>query len=355
MTSNGIMRVLGPSLFTYLVLGIASPLPLVLGQTNGEETITSHPASGRPISIEGITPSDVLARSELVRQELTAIQEEMGKTVIPASGVIIHDASPFEVYFQARALFEKTNRLALEQMGALEILEPPLTQNIRPYHVWLMVDQSYQRLRLVKNKLGITTQFSEVAQDDTKTPTDVFRSILHVNRQFDALLDRKYSPRDVFRQVTWGIHHMARLLSEFPKATRLPNPPVFERKKRPFEVYLRLADCHTIIATVAKRSGIQTLTIDTTQTSATTIFPSDVYSLASLIVADLDNILKKIPRSKTPQAAYDPGRKLPSQVFQRAGILLAQTQELDALTKRTPQWTTSIKHHDVSEPHGPPR
>lgn len=338
MISQGIVRVLGFYLFGLILLGIVSPLPLAFGQKVGEGIITSDPASGHPVSTEGITPSDVLARTELVRQVLTAIQEEMGKTAVPASGVIIHNASPFEVYFQAQSLFEKTNRLALERTGALAMTDPPLPQKIRPYHVWLMVDQAYQRLLLVKTKLGITTRFSELRQEDTNTPTDVFRSILQLNRQLNALLDRKHSPRDVFRQVTWGVHHMARLLSEFPKATRLPNPPLFERKKRPLEVYQRLSDCHTLISKIAKRSGIQTLTLDTTHISANTIFPSDVYGLASLIVADLSHILKKLPQSILPQAAYDPGRKLPSHVFQRAGILLAQTQELDVLTKRTPQW-----------------
>ena len=79
MISQGMVRVLGFYLFGLILLGIVSPLPLAFGQKVGEGIITSDPASGHPVSTEGITPSDVLARTELVRQELTAIQEEWEK------------------------------------------------------------------------------------------------------------------------------------------------------------------------------------------------------------------------------------------------------------------------------------
>ena len=66
--------------------------------------------------------------------------------------------------------------------------------------------------------------------------------------------------------------------------------------------------------------------------------PSDVYDVASLIVAELAYLHSKLTDAKSPREVYYVGRKFPSHVYQRAGILDRQLIELQRWVLENPDW-----------------
>ena len=187
-----------------------------------------------------LQPPDVFPQVGIVRAELELIHLEMGKPENSGEPVLISEAAPREVFFQALTLFRKANRLSYEHLRT-EAAEPtPPPGLIDPGHVHGVVVAALTQLRLVKQKLGIAESVQSPTRDDSKTPIDVLRSILQANRQLDRLLERRYSPSDVYERVTLTIGYAARLLASFPGATRIPPVPEFERRKRPADVYDRL-------------------------------------------------------------------------------------------------------------------
>ena len=66
--------------------------------------------------------------------------------------------------------------------------------------------------------------------------------------------------------------------------------------------------------------------------------PSDVYDISSLLVAELAFLHQQAGTLDAPRPAYYPGRKFPSDVYQRAGQLKSQLDELQGLVKTRPAW-----------------
>lgn len=308
---------------------------------------TLNPVSGRPLSLEAIIPADVLARVRLLRDELEVIRFEMGRPKDQRPEIAVTNVAPREVLFQAFTLVREANRLHLELTGEvgtkLRLLRLP--PDIRPLHVWAVVDAAYKRILIAKKKLGITTHIEENLQDSSVTPSDVFRAVIQANRQLELLLNQGPTPREVFQQVTLATNYAARLLAQFPGATQIPDAPAFEHGKRPVEVYNRLVTCYARIRAIAERSGIETLTLDIPKLdesieTPTEIKPSDVYNIATLLVSELAYLHVRLKLTRPPVEAYEPDLKVPAHVYQRAGILLLQLSELETRVKANPNWPT---------------
>ncbi|MEE8200794.1 MAG: hypothetical protein V3R29_06460, partial [Candidatus Acidoferrales bacterium] len=98
-----------------ILMGMLITLPSTAYAQAGSGPLV--PASGRPLSAEGIIPADVLARVELLRNELDLIRFEMGQAKVQPIEIAVSDASPREVIFQAITLFRKMNQLSFEMTG----------------------------------------------------------------------------------------------------------------------------------------------------------------------------------------------------------------------------------------------
>ncbi len=307
----------------------------------GEER--PEPVSGRPVSVEAIIPADVLARVMLLHQELEAIRFEMGKPKDSRKTRMATNAQSHEIYFQALTLFLKSDRLALELTGSTGLRPRPVSPSgIRPFHAWKMVNAAYHRILTVKEELGITDSFSEKLQDSTTTPTDVGRAIVEANRQINLLLERRFSPSDVYQQVGVAIRYAASLLGQFPGATLMPKGPSLERGKQPGEVFLRLVECYGRLELIAHQSGIQVLHLDSDGAQRVVmdmeVRPSDVYDMATLLVSDLAYLHAQVKDARPPGIVPFPGRKFPSDVYQETGILRAQLIALEQLVLANPHW-----------------
>ena len=104
--------------------------------------------------------------------------------------LIVRNAQPREVYFQAVTLFLKTYRLcgqfgrrSMQSRFSPEIMPDisPL-KDLRPEHVWHLAHCALGQLKCVKVNLQLTQQADTPPRDALKTPTDVFNTVVQVNR-----------------------------------------------------------------------------------------------------------------------------------------------------------------------------
>jgi hypothetical protein len=285
-----------------------------------------------------IQPPDVFVHVDIVRAELERLRYEMGKPINHQAEIGVRNAAPREVFFQALTLFRKADRLCFEQTRERAELPKPPIGEVRPEHVYHVVDEALGRIRVVKGGLEISSTPQTIPRDPAKTPTDVFRSTVQANRQLNLLLDQRFSPSDVFQQVTVAIGFTSSLLARFPGEIRIPEEPSFEAGKLPADVYRRLVGCFERVRMIAHTSGLDMLELETSETRIQQATPSDVFDIASLLVSELAYLHGKLRDSEPPRRAYFPGRKFPSHVFQRAGILEQQLISLDERIQQQPNW-----------------
>ncbi|MBC8354440.1 MAG: hypothetical protein H8E66_20790 [Planctomycetes bacterium] len=285
-----------------------------------------------------ITPPHVLVHVATVRTELKELRFLMGRPESQQPEMNVTGAAPREVYFQALTMFQKADRLCFEHTRERAAPPPPPSGEIQPANVRDVVDVALTCVRRVKNKYGLKTASAPGERDDSKQPTDVFRSIVQANRQLNLMLERRFAPGDVFQQVTRAIGHTSRLLEQFPDAETRYDEPAYQEGKRPADVYRRLLGCFERIRTIAEQSGLEMLELQIDDSHIESAEPSDVYDVASLIIAELAYLHSKLPGAKPPRNVYDVGRKFPSHVFQRVGILEGQLVSLEVLVKQNSNW-----------------
>lgn len=320
------------------LVGVITAITAVPALVSGQgDPATPSPVSGRALEpVREVTLSDVLARVELLQDELELIRRTLGKPQNTQREVEVANVTLREVLFQARTLVDKADRLCLEQAQrrGLEPRMPP-TEAIQPTHIWTLVDTALQRLVIVKEHLGISEPVEERAQSATVRPTEVYRSLVQVNRQVNLLLEREVSPSDVFQQVTLAVSYAARLRASFP-GRRMPAAPPLVDDQQPVEIYQLLLSCHTLLGQIAHRSGLTMLDLkEPTQSHAAL---RDVSDLASLVVAELAYLHAALGQAKPPRDSYYPGPKTPSEVSARAQLLKAQLLDLKALVDQQPDW-----------------
>lgn len=319
-------------------LCFSSLLLLVVCQVaTGQVRAQSTPdqATGATAVVE---PADVFVHVALVRSELELIRAVMGKPIDTRMEIDVQHAQPREVFFQALALFRTADQLCFEQARRRTAGPSTRSGDIQPREVYQVVDAALERVRLVKKTLGIDDRSPSPQRDPSKTPTDVFRSIIAADQQLNLLLDRPFSPGDAFEEVTMAVGYTARLLAHFPGATRIGDPPPFESSKQPADVYRRLTECFQLIRQIAELSKLSVLTLDISKAKLAEVTPSDVHVIASLIVSELAYLHAQLPDARAAREVHDPGRKFPSHVYQRAGILKGQLQELQNLVRQHPNW-----------------
>lgn len=281
-------------------------------------------AQDRPL--DSIEPADCLVRARLFAAEVELIRKEVGKPVEARPAVVVTNASPRECYFQALASFRKADRLCQEYAGdpmALVPHAPPLG-DIKPGHVLLVIDAALRELGEVKRAIGCTEEAKPSAREAGKTPSDVFSTLATANRQLNLLLERPFTPADVFQQISLAIAYTARLVGAEP-----PAAPAFERGKRPADCYKRMAGCLELTRQAAKKAGLPMID-QAPGSNEDLVLPSDCFDLATLVLGEVAflHAHKKESTAPYPFEANVPGRKLPSHVFQLVGVLEKQLAAL---------------------------
>jgi hypothetical protein len=285
-----------------------------------------------------ITPAQVYQRVEFALQEIELIRLEMGKPEGSPPPIQVEQAAPREVFFQALTLFRKADRLAFEHTRE-RVEEPPLPKGeIRPAEVFKVVDAALDRIGKVKESLDIAGQSEVPPLDPGIEPSQVFTAILAANRQINGLLDQPFAPADVYEQITVAIAYASRLLDSPGAVSTPPDPPALERRKRPADVYGKLVTCFEDIHKIGDQSGIPMLNIEVDAGQIERVEPSDVYDMASLLVSELSYLHSRKANARPPRRVYSAGRKLPSHVYQRLGILCGQMKQIRDRAAKNPDW-----------------
>lgn len=293
---------------------------------------------------ENLEPPDVYQHVDRLRGELELLRKFMARPTEGRPELGISEAEPREVFFQALTLFRKAERFCFEQTRERnrEEPQPPSEGQILPGDVYRVVDGALERVLRVKGRLGLKEAVEPGKRIDLKTPSDVLRSIIQANRQFNLLLERKFSPSDVYQQVTIAVGYAERLLGAFPTAESMPQTPASQPNKKPSDVYVRLLDSYQRVRATSISSNHRALKLERPAAELIqNVAPSDVYDIASLLVSELDFLHRQLGSAPPPRPVYFPGKKNPSDVFQRAGILAQQLIELQNHVSENPNWLKS--------------
>lgn len=282
--------------------------------------------------------ADLFVLVTFLQAEIELLRLEMGEAENRPYDLYLSGAQPHEVFFQTLTLFRKADQLCFEQTRQRGIAPQPPLGEVQQDQVVTVINLALERVQLVKSQLKITEKSEPAPRDPRRTLTDVFRSIVQANRQLNLLLQRPFQPSDVFQQVTFAVSYCSVLLEQFPQSTRLPQAPDFERRKRPADVYQRLVGCHRLLRQISEESGLELVQLEVSDDQLGQVTPSDVYDVASLLVSELAYLHARLPNAPAPRSAFNPGNKLPSHVYQRAGMLERQLAELYKLVEASPQW-----------------
>lgn len=286
-----------------------------------------------------VQPGDVLARLQMLSAEVELVRREIGAPRDSRPGIVVKGAKPRDNFFQALSLNRKAQRLCLDLAGNEGSFPPsaPAPDLIKPADVLAVVDAAVSNIRRVKAHLGIAERSPESPPDQGKTPSDVFRSIVGVNRQLSLMLDTRPTPTMVFEQLTEAVGTANRLLARFPGAAEATAPP-FERGKTPADVHARLMRCMDDLRGIGKHSGSSTVEVDW-NLPPEQVAPSDVFDLATMLVAELHYLETRFPHAAASPALTDfpPGRKFPAHNVQRAGLLEAKLAEIRKQVDANPE------------------
>ncbi len=277
-----------------------------------------------------ITPTDVYRHVQAVALDLDRIRLYMGRPRVTQKEIEVRGVAPREVIYQAATLCEKVNRLSYELIR--EVADKPVVpdRDIAPADVLKFIRRAHEQVTEIAKTLHLQLTPRVVTASETKTPTDVYRAVVQLNRQINLMLDQRFSPSDVYEQVSLAIAHAASLRGRW-SGRRIPSEPDWALGKRPADVYRLLLECLELVRSIAEQSDLQILELSVDDAEINNVTPSDVYDIASVLVSDLAYLDRLLNDTPSKRKARYPGRKVPSDVFQRVGILKGQLQEVSAL------------------------
>lgn len=285
------------------------------------------------VSAQAIVNLDVYHQTIRMADDVELIREFTGRSFDDSPRLPASEVSQRELYLQAQTLFRKANQLAQELAGINRQAAPPAPEGeIQPADTLAVVAAAYEQIQQVKSALGIEEELESEVRGSPISTTGVFMAIIDLNRQLNLVIDRPIRAEDVFEEVSLAVIYTAATLSTVAGVAELPSPPAFDGHKRPADVYARLLACIDVVSEVADKAGVQVLSLSSRRNLPDDIEPGHVYDIARILVADLATIGEELGSEASSPDLPRPPRIFPTQVYQRAGILLQQLQALnDAL------------------------
>lgn len=246
------------------------------------------------------------------------VREELGRAEDTRPVPEFAGAEPREVYFEALAAWRKVSRLAAEvgaDSGHVAPVAPPLAE-LKPGHVFELLDAVATQLETIKERLGIAERASEAAIETNRQPSDVLVAVIKLNRDLSRSLERAFTPSDVFSTLALASAYASRIGGS-------AEPAKFERRHQPAHCYQKLESCLTrAVALIAKRGGKAL----TTRNAPPDVLPGDVFDLANIVLGEVAYLHALTPDAP-PVHGFQPvvgGYRLPSHVYQLAATLEAQ-------------------------------
>jgi hypothetical protein len=273
------------------------------------------------MKLDDIQPMHCHALARRLLVETGRIREELGRSEDARAVPEVSNAEPREVYFEALVAWRKTGRLASE-LGAEGRAAPaaPKLRELKPGHVYQLLESVYAQIEAVKQRLGITEASSEPSPESGRQPSDVLMTLVRVNRDLSRSLERPFTPADVYRTVALASSYAERIGAK-------AKPAEFVRRRQPAHCYEKLEACLARAASLIGKKGEKALAARGTPPD---VLPGDVYDLAHLVLGEVA-FLHALSDSAAPLHAFEPGPvgyRLPSHVYQLASTLEAQLASL---------------------------
>jgi hypothetical protein len=274
------------------------------------------------MNLDDVKPAHCYARANRLLAEIELVRDEMGRNKDTRPPPEVMNAAPREVYFEAIVAWRKVTRLATEVSARLPRPAPaaPALRDLKPGHVLQMLDAVLGRVEDIKQQLQISETASEPALEASRQPSDVLVTMVRVNRELSRVLERPFTPSDVYRTVALASAYATRIGAA---AQSVP----FERKRKPADCYQKLQQCLEVVGAAIKKRGETALSERGTPSD---INPTDVYDLANLVLGEAA-FLHSLTSNAAPIHAFEPGgegHRLPAHVYQLARTLEAQLQSL---------------------------
>lgn len=274
------------------------------------------------MKLEEVRPGHCYGRAQRLLAEVNLVRDELGRGEDHRPAFESSNAPPRACYFAALAVWQQADRLASElgvDGGRLAVPASPVN-GIMPGHVLEVIHGVLARVEEIKARLGITERAAEPTLDLDKQPNDVLVTLVKVSRQLALMLERPFSPGDVFSVVSLAATYATRLGGN-------AETQAFERKKQPRHCYARLIACHNVAAERIRSRGEQTMALKGVPSD---VVPGDCYDLAHLVLCDIA-YLHAITGKASPVGAFEPtvaGHRLPAHVDQLARTLEQQLQHV---------------------------
>ena len=293
------------------------------------------------VQAKQIEPPDVYQNTLIIRGELERIRVALGKPLEQRPDIDVRGAVPREVFFQAITLWVKSERLCREARGAgassLARIQVAPPDDVTPGDVWTLTLNAIGRLSCVKRVLDLDGDVERPPRDASKTPTDVFRSVVRANRQLNLLLEHPFSPTDVYAIVTLTNDYLIETMDKLSPDWRADAPKMPPRAvgKKPKDVYRQLTRGLGMIQRIAVHSNLGMLEFSANFDQD--IGPSDVFDIASLVLSEVRYFASEVGVEKR-YAFRDFGKKVPADVYQLALWQEALLKRFEALAMRDPEW-----------------
>jgi hypothetical protein len=288
---------------------------------------SSSIAAQQPES-EDIVPPQVYQHVVAIEDMLERISFEMGIRKVEVDTIGVSGVSSREVYFQAATLHTKTAQLMFEFTSKEGEVIDEHKLNATPSDVLSLLTGARQHLIPVLQALHVAWSKPLPSIDKSARPKEVFQLIVQLNKMTNQLLDFKFSPAQAHQKVTESIALASAILQTYSDATAVFFPTTRVSGKTPHEVYQQLVYLYGDLGDVFEKFGKSCLALEDTETQRQNVEPSDVYDLAVLVASQLRHFHALLPEKPDIKPSYYPGKVVPSDVYQRLGILQQQINEL---------------------------
>lgn len=276
------------------------------------------------IAFAEVTPQTVLTKLNQISPGFKLIAQHMGISPRSCNQYYAVEASPREVFFQAIRLKFKINALlseVIERPILAEGIEESLETNLNPAEVLNVVNDIDSTLQKILKHLDIKYTPNSFKAPNKTVPSDVYNQLLTDNTLLNQLVEKKTLPKDVFRVSTLSLYYAGEIL-----ASMNVSPPDLTLKreyknKTPKDVFELQLEIISNIQNLSKHLNIKMLSL-IKQNCTEKITPNDVEELAYIVLSELFYIAKHQGISVSGIKSYFPGKKYPSDVFQRNTVLL---------------------------------
>lgn len=299
-----------------------------------------------PAPVEAADPEsgEIYSMAQRILGDIELIRIEMGIPKTASIPIKVSGASPWELFHQAKLLHEKTNQLAFEfTRHVVPDISTPPAREIKNADVLKALELARERVMETKKALGITESAKAPPPTKPVTNDDVFLTLVIADRVAHQCLRTPIGPMLAYQRVTLAVGYTSRLLELFPDAAGvMPATPPLERRKIPGDAFFRLNGCLQIIGQIAAKSGVKIMKLDVSAVEREKLTPADVQNMAAIIISELSYLHSFQKGAKPVRQAIYPGRKFPSLVYQRVGILEAQLSGLLRKVTKSPRWLDGV-------------